>query len=130
MSEEVSKNLSETLFVKHKQAKETSALTQYMPTSQSLLDEIKEKNGFSWYRNLRRLQWVWQGVDPIEQEQVLARIASSKHSRTDEQWLDTVMGYHSGNWAYEWTRLGMEHQKRASEMTNEAASEALFSASL
>ncbi|HAS8098300.1 TPA: alpha/beta hydrolase, partial [Vibrio vulnificus] len=67
MSEEVSKNLSETLFVKHKQAKETSALTQYMPTSQSLLDEIKEKNGFSWYRNLRRLQWVWQGVDPIEQ---------------------------------------------------------------
>ncbi|HDY8139459.1 TPA: esterase FrsA [Vibrio vulnificus] len=130
MSEEVSKNLSETLFVKHKQAKETSALTQYMPTSQSLLDEIKEKNGFSWYRNLRRLQWVWQGVDPIEQEQVLARIASSKHSRTDEQWLDTVMGYHSGNWAYEWTRLGMEHQKRAGEMTNEAASEELFSASL
>ncbi|HGZ6417649.1 TPA: alpha/beta hydrolase, partial [Vibrio parahaemolyticus] len=27
MSEDVSKNLSETLFVKHKQAKETSALT-------------------------------------------------------------------------------------------------------
>ncbi len=43
--EETSKNLSETLFVKHKQAKETSALTQYMPTSQSLLDETESQNG-------------------------------------------------------------------------------------
>ncbi|EJL6568608.1 esterase FrsA, partial [Vibrio navarrensis] len=128
--EETSKNLSETLFVKHKQAKETSALTQYMPTSQSLLDEQKAKTGYAWYRNLRRLQWVWQGVDPIEQEQVLASIASSKHSRTDEQWLDTVMGYHSGNWAYEWTKLGMLHQKRAAEMSKEKAAEELFSASL
>lgn len=130
MSEEASKNLSETLFVKHKQAKETSALTQYLPTSQTQLDELKAKHGYAWYRNLRRLQWVWQGVDPIEQEQVLARIASSPHSRSDEQWLDTVMGYHGGNWTYEWTRLGMEHQKRASTMENEPASEELFSASL
>ncbi|ENN9908848.1 alpha/beta hydrolase, partial [Vibrio fluvialis] len=37
MSEEISKNLSETLFQKHKQAKETSSLTQYMPSSQDFL---------------------------------------------------------------------------------------------
>jgi len=85
MSEDVSKNLSETLFVKHKQAKETSALTQYMPTSKKILD------------------------DREQQEDRASRIASSTHSRTHDDWLDTVMGYHSGNWTFEWIKLGMEH---------------------
>ena len=75
----MSKNLSEPLFTNHKQAKETSALTQYMPSSQSMLDEKREQDGFKWYRNLRRMQWAWQGLDPIEVEAVLAKIASSKH---------------------------------------------------
>ncbi|ELV8764152.1 alpha/beta hydrolase, partial [Vibrio fluvialis] len=68
MSEEISKNLSETLFQKHKQAKETSSLTQYMPSSQDFLEQKKEQDGYAWYRNLRRLQWAWQGIDPVEQE--------------------------------------------------------------
>ena len=63
MPEEVSKNLSETLFVKHKQAKETSALTQYMPTSQTFLEHKQQQDGYRWYRNLRRMQWAWQGLD-------------------------------------------------------------------
>ncbi|GAA5647287.1 esterase FrsA [Vibrio proteolyticus] len=130
MSEPTSKNLSETLFVKHKQAKETSALTQYMPSSQVALEEKQQQEQHSWYRNLRRLQWVWQGIDPIEMESVLARIASSKHSRTRDEWLDTVMGYHGGNWTYEWTRLGMLYQKRANDMQGEKAADELFSASL
>ncbi|MDN3696561.1 MULTISPECIES: esterase FrsA [Vibrio] len=130
MTDETSKNLSETLFVKYKQAQETSALTRYLPSSLEILNERKQQDNFSWYRNLRRLQWIWQGIDPIEQEGVLSRIACSTHSRTDEQWLDTVMGYHSGNWAYEWTKLGMLHQKRANDMQNEEAANELFSASL
>ena len=130
MSEDVSKNLSETLFVKHKQAKETSALTQYMPTSQKILDEREEHGERAWYRHLRRLQWAWQGVSPIEMEAVLAKIASSKHSRTEDKWLDTVMGYHSGNWAFEWIKLGMEHQRRSNEMKGEEAADELFTASL
>ncbi|EEX34646.1 MULTISPECIES: esterase FrsA [Vibrio] len=130
MSEEVSKNLSETLFTNHKQAKETSALTQYMPSSQSMLDEKREQDGFKWYRNLRRMQWAWQGLDPIEVEAVLAKIASSKHSRTHDEWLDTVMGYHSGNWTYEWTKLGMLHHKRSNELKGEEAADELFNASL
>ena len=121
MPEDVSKNLSETLFVKHKQAKETSALTQYMPTSQKILDEREEHGDRAWYRHLRRLQWAWQGLSPIEMESVLSKIASSKHSRTEDQWLDTVMGYHSGNWTFEWIKLGMEHQRRAGEMKGEEA---------
>ncbi|WP_038174040.1 MULTISPECIES: esterase FrsA [Vibrio] len=130
MSEEVSKNLSETLFVKHKQAKETSALTQYMPTSQTFLEQKQQQDGYRWYRNLRRMQWAWQGLDPIEIESVLAKIAASKHSRTNEQWLDTVMGYHSGNWTYEWTKLGMLHQKRSNEFKGEQAADEMFNASL
>ncbi|NRF24735.1 esterase FrsA [Vibrio coralliilyticus] len=130
MSEEVSKNLSETLFTNHKQARETSALTQYMPSSQSMLDEKREQEGFKWYRNLRRMQWAWQGLDPIEVEAVLAKIASSKHSRTHDEWLDTVMGYHSGNWTYEWTKLGMLHHKRSNELKGEEAADELFNASL
>ncbi|MBA5763336.1 esterase FrsA [Vibrio sp. 404] len=130
MSENDNKNLSETLFVKHKQAKETSELTRYMPTNHVLLDEMREKTNVSWYRNLHRLQWTWQGIDPIEMEEVLARIAGSSHSRTHEQWLDTVMGYHGGNWTYEWTKLGMEHQKRAQDMQGESSADELFNASL
>ncbi len=130
MSEESSKNLSETLFTNHKQAKETSALTHYMPESEKVLDEKREQQGSAWYRQVRRMQWIWQGIDPIEQEQVLSRIASSKHSRTHDEWLDTVMGYHSGNWAFEWNRLGMMHQKRANDLQGEAAADELFSASL
>ena len=130
MSEEVSKNLSETLFANHKQARETSALTQYMPTSQSFLEEKQQQDGYKWYRNLRRMQWAWQGLDPIEIEAVLAKIAASKHSRTHDDWLDTVMGYHSGNWTYEWTKLGMLHQKRSHKLKGEAAADEMFNASL
>lgn len=130
MSEEVSKNLSETLFVKHKQARETSALIPYMPSSLEFLEQKCEQDGYKWYRNLRRMQWAWQGLDPIEIEAVLAKIAASKHSRTQDQWLDTVMGYHSGNWTYEWTKLGMLHQKRSDELKGEEAADEMFNASL
>ncbi|WP_117233583.1 esterase FrsA [Vibrio maerlii] len=130
MSENSSKNLSETLFVKHKQAKETSGLTRYMPSSETLLETKKKTDRSSWYRHVRRMQWIWLGMDPIEQESVLSRIASSDHSRTEDDWLDTVMGYHSGNWAYEWTKLGMHHQKQANGMQGDDAAEELFNASL
>lgn len=124
------KNLSEKLFKKHRQGKETSSLTQYMPSSLEFLAEKKQQEQYSWYRNLRRYQWIWQGIDPIEQEEVLARIASSEHSRTEDQWLDTVIGYRPGNWAYEWTSLGMRHQKRAADLTGDEASDEFFTASL
>ncbi|ELJ8385676.1 alpha/beta hydrolase, partial [Vibrio cholerae] len=51
MSEASSKNLSETLFQNHKQAKETSSLTQYMPSSVELLDTRREQSSQAWYRN-------------------------------------------------------------------------------
>lgn len=130
MEKETSKNLSERIFKKHQQAKETSALTQYMPSSQPILENKIQQDGGAWYRSLRRVQWAWQGIDPIDQEEVYARIASSTHSRTRDEWLDTVMGYHSGNWSYEWIKLGMSYQKKAAELKGDEAADKLFSASL
>ncbi len=127
MNGDPSKNLSETLFAKNLQAKETSILTPYLPSS---LTQLEQKSQFPWYRNVRRLQWAWQGIDPMDQERVLARIASSKHERSKDEWLDTVTGYRSGNWAYEWTQLGVEHQKRAAELSGDDAAEELYKASL
>lgn len=63
MSEEVSKNISETLFEKNKQAKETSHLIRYMPSSMEILERRRAETPSSWYRNLLRLQWAWQGID-------------------------------------------------------------------
>jgi esterase FrsA len=76
------------------------------------------------------LQWIWLGLDPIEQEDILSRISSSTHSRSSEQWLDTVIGYRPGNWAYEWTKNGMMHQKASDSLTGNDAAEALYKASL
>ncbi|MGL6258214.1 esterase FrsA [Vibrio sp. WXL210] len=123
-------NLSEKLFTQHKQAKETSGLTNYLPNDQQWLDERHESEQASWYRSLRRMQWIWQGVDPVDLEEVLARIASSTHSRTNDDWLDTVMGYRSGNWAYEWTKLGARYQKQAADLDGEQSADRYFAASL
>ncbi|MBD1555920.1 esterase FrsA [Vibrio sp. S9_S30] len=128
--EQISKNLSEELFQNHRQAKETSALVRYMPSNESYLDEQREKQGGSWYRTIRRMQWIWQGIEPLEIEEVLARIASSTHSRTHDEWLDTVMGYHSGNWTYEWIHQGMLNQRKAEKLKGDEASDAYFRASL
>ncbi len=108
MPQPESENLSVKLFKNHKQALETSGLVPYLPSS---LEQL-EQSGRTWYRELRRPQWIWQGVDAIELESILARIANSQKHRSRDEWLDTVSGYHSGNWAYEWIHAGMEHQKK------------------
>ncbi|EKO3929425.1 alpha/beta hydrolase, partial [Vibrio metschnikovii] len=51
MSESSNINLSETLFQQHKEAKETSSLTQYMPSSSEFFEQKMEQDPFSWYRN-------------------------------------------------------------------------------
>lgn len=130
MSEEKSKNLSETLFNKHQQAKETSTLTSYLPSSRDLLEHKRQQEGLAWYRTIPCLQWAWQGINVLEQQEVLARIAASPHSRSEEQWLDTVMGYHSGNWAFEWNRMSMRHQQAAKDKQGDSAAEAYFNAAL
>lgn len=110
MTQPESENLSVKLFKNQKQALETSGLVPYLPSSVEQMSSNDDDR--RWYRELRRPQWIWQGVEPIELESVLARIANSDKNRTRDEWLDTVSGYHSGNWAYEWIHTGMEHQKK------------------
>ena len=128
MTQPESENLSVKLFKNQKQALETSGLVPYLPSSVEQMSSNDDDR--RWYRELRRPQWIWQGVEPIELESVLARIANSDKHRSRDEWLDTVSGYHSGNWAYEWINAGMDHQKRASELKGDEAAESFFKASL
>lgn len=127
MTQPESENLSVKLFKTNKQALETSCLVPYLPSS---LEQISKNSERNWYRELRRPQWIWQGVDPIELEGILSKMASSDKDRTKPEWLDTVTGYRAGNWAYEWINAGMEHQKCASDLEGNEAAERFFKASL
>lgn len=124
MSKKESQNLSVTLFAKHKHATETStlfgAVQQSQQTNYSAFDGDSES---SWYRMRRRGQWTWQGVDPVEMEAIFSRIASSDNTRSVDALLDTVEGYRAGNWNYEWTAVGMQHQKKAKVLADEGKAE-------
>ncbi|MFD2179417.1 esterase FrsA [Veronia pacifica] len=114
MSEAYTENLSETLFNNYRHARETSVIVgtdkKHVGKVSQAIDGIS-KTG--WYRVLRRPQWIWQGVDPIEMEATLAKIAASNNQRSDDMLLDTVVGYRPGNWIYEWSTVAMSYQKKA-----------------
>ncbi|WP_415720240.1 esterase FrsA [Photobacterium ganghwense] len=135
MSEPSKTNLSEKLFAPRQTSKETSSLVKLAHVKDtpihSALDGDSEAG---WYRVMRRPQWIWQGIDPIEMEAIFARIASSKAARTRDDLLDTVIGYKPGNWVYEWCQVGARRQKAAREMLEngevEKAAEELLIASM
>ncbi len=106
-----SDNLSEKLFAQNKKAKETSMVIN---SSELLKAEQGAQEKYSpWYRILKRPDWIWQGLDAIEIEETLARIAVSENARTNASLLDTVVGYQGGNWSYEWSQAAMRHQLSA-----------------
>jgi len=112
-------NLSEQLFTRKRNVQETSVLANSRaaetPPAHAchLLDGSQMS---SWYRLLRRPLWAWQGADPITVESILAKIAVNEHSRTNPRLLDTVQGYQSGNWIYEWCQPAVAEQSLAKEL--------------
>ncbi|MDN2662910.1 esterase FrsA [Psychromonas sp. 14N.309.X.WAT.B.A12] len=112
----MSKNLSEVLFSQKSNAKETSTLIansgskKHQRLHQSMLDG---QQNVGWYRLLKLLQWSWQGIDIIDCYEVLAKISASSNKRSDPNLLDTVIGFRSGNWSYEWSKKAMSYQKKA-----------------
>ncbi|RLM18494.1 fermentation/respiration switch protein [Brenneria alni] len=111
-------NLSETLFKPSFKHPETSMLVKRATHTQSVLgtqSALEGENSRNWYRMLNRLLWIWRGVHPWDIEDVLARIAVSKAERSSERLLDTVIGYRSGNWIYEWVKQGASWQQRATD---------------
>lgn len=106
----VNKNVSEALFKPKMNTPETSSIIGYHQESSIQLEKASQS---SWYRHLARPQWAWQGLNPIDIESVLSRIASAQNQTHHQGWLDTIAGFRPGNWTYEWTQQGMQYQKKA-----------------
>ena len=115
----MSENLSEVLFSEKFNVQETSTLIANSGSKKnkklynSTMDG-EEKVG--WYRLIKLLQWSWQGLDIIDCYEVLAKISASTNKRSDPDLLDTVVGFRSGNWSYEWSKKAMQFQKQANEL--------------
>lgn len=116
------KNLSEELFKPRFKHPETSSLIRRLHHHKPLpLHSALEGDSHAgWYRMVNRLLWTWRGLSPLEIGEVLARIASSRADHTDEQLLDTVIGYRGGNWIYEWSQQAARWQDKATSAATDA----------
>ena len=105
------KNLSEKLFKPKFNQPETSTLMRRIPDISP--ENRPNEQSPHWYRSLDKVMWLWQGVPYLDITDVLSRIAVSTHPRTAPDRLDTVAGYNSGNWNYEWSKQAMIWQQKA-----------------
>ena len=116
-------NLTEKLFTRIKKVLETSEISNSSPVDEqdSSLAESFIDGALSphWYRLLRRPTWAWQGADPVEVEQTLARIAMGQGERSHERYLDTIKGYVPGNWVYEWSQLAGRYFNAGRELVSQ-----------
>ncbi|MGL5146868.1 MAG: esterase FrsA [Plesiomonas shigelloides] len=113
MSEPI--NRSQSLFKPQVNQQETSTIARRQPriANPQINSSLDGRTEPSWYRVLNRPQWIWRGINPIDLEATLARIAVSDAERTQPHLLDTVIGYRSGNWIYEWANQAMQWQQKA-----------------
>ena len=122
----MSKNLSEVLFSEKFNIQETSTLIANSSSKKNTKLHNSTMDGgeqAGWYRLLKLLQWAWQGLDIIDCYEVLAKISASTNKRSDPELLDTVIGFRSGNWSYEWSKKAMQYQKQANEFANDGNKE-------
>ncbi|MDR0219101.1 MAG: esterase FrsA [Enterobacteriaceae bacterium] len=120
-------NLSESLFTPQLIQQETSTLVKYILPSSADVNKSMDVNKSThanthtfrgeqperWYRIINWLGWIWKGINPLEIQDVLSRIAVTDAERSHEHLLDTVIGYRKGNWAYEWSQQAMHWQQKA-----------------
>ncbi|CAM3335028.1 putative hydrolase with alpha/beta-hydrolase domain [Xenorhabdus nematophila ATCC 19061] len=109
------KNLSESLFKPWFKHRETSTLVKFIrpqsvTASDSMLGGERREH---WYRMINWLAWIWRGIDSLEIQDILSRIAVTDAERSTDHLLDTVIGYRKGNWAFEWSQLAMQWQQEA-----------------
>lgn len=116
----MSENLSEKLFKPQFNYPETSTLIQRIGNGNEDFHSMFDGDAMSnWYRVLNLLSWHWRGLSLIEVNEVLARISASTKKRTNDKWLDTVVGFEPGNWIYEFLSQSAIWQKKA-EILNKA----------
>lgn len=132
----MSENLSEKLFAQKSNSQETSTIISSSDSKKNhKLDDVimdgESQDG--WYRLLKFMLWAWQGVDMIDCYDVLSHISASKNVRSHDDLLDSVVGFRSGNWSYEWTQKAMSYQRKGNEFAKNGheilAKEAYYSAS-
>ena len=102
-------------------SKETSAVANSTAHSSDHLTVSELFDGSvqaSFYRLMRKAYWAWQGQDPLTTEALLSRIAASNTKRTNNELIDTVCGYQSGNWIYEWNQLSSKSYNKATNALN------------
>lgn len=110
------KNLSEELFKPRFKHPETSSLVRRQHHATSAVGATLDGSSqHGWYRMLNKLIWAWRGLSPQEISEVLARIAISDVEHTDTALLDTVIGFRSGNWNFEWSKQAGLWQQRAQQ---------------
>ncbi|MFY3771473.1 hypothetical protein AHYW_000970 [Providencia manganoxydans] len=109
-------NLSEKLFKPKVRQTETSTLVSYSAYSPPIIKSHSALSGTQhagWYRMINRLMWIWRGIDALEIEEVLSRIAVTDAERSDNNLLDTIIGNRRGNWCFEWSNQAMRWQQNA-----------------
>lgn len=111
------RNLSEKLFKPKFNYPETSSLIQrFNHEYVSFQHPLEGKTDASWYRVLNPLIWHQRGLPLLEIDATLAMIAASDKKRSNAQWLDSVIGYQSGNWIYEFASQANQWQQKAESL--------------
>ncbi|WP_340611209.1 esterase FrsA [Xenorhabdus bharatensis] len=126
-------NLSESLFKPQVKQQETSTLVKYVLPSSANADNkrLGGEHQESWYRMINWLVWIWRGINPLEIQEILSRIAVTDAERSYDHLLDTVIGYRKGNWVYEWSQQAMLWQQKAQHVEQAAeASQCWLKASM
>ncbi|MGB5443920.1 MAG: alpha/beta hydrolase, partial [Psychromonas sp.] len=116
------KNLSETLFAHKFNVQETSTIIASSASKKHLLKNNAVMDGeerAGWYRLLKFMLWDWQGLDVVDCYEVISRISASKNPRSDQEVVDSVIGFRSGNWTYEWTQKGMLYYKKGNDFAKQ-----------
>lgn len=109
-------NLSEKLFKPRVVYPETSTLINRVAreSEYQAFSALRQRPG--WYRTQMPLLWHYRGLPLLDVGSVLARIAACSKKRAYSHWLDTVIGYQSGNWNYEFMGQAAHWQAQAEAM--------------
>ncbi|MCO6546469.1 MAG: alpha/beta hydrolase [Gilliamella sp.] len=107
-------NLTEQIFKPQFDYPETSTLINRIDNSNgSSISALDGEVDSRWYRIINPILWHWRGLPKLEAEAVLSKIAASTRRHTNDTWLDTVAGYQSGNWVYEFLNQAAVWQAKA-----------------
>ncbi|MWN30951.1 MULTISPECIES: alpha/beta hydrolase [unclassified Gilliamella] len=118
-------NLTAQIFKPQFDYPETSTLIKRIDSGDgSSISALDGEIDSRWYRIINAVLWHWRGLPKLEAEAVLSKIAASTKHHTNDKWLDTVVGYQSGNWVYEFLNQAAIWQTKAesfdkTNLTNE-----------